>query len=258
MQNKGMLAARLGVAALVLTGIGVAVGLGVSSLTRVGAAGFPASKAAVAIDNLISLSAAATVPATPGDTDWVDVLRTQIKTSSQKDLAFDVALQCGIVTDTTVKSTGGQTSSATARANISVRVWVNDELASPFNGGADANGPRDAAAEGIVYCDRIQTLNAKFAGLNCTAGAGGVVTCTTPEELELILKTLDANAFNFAKADVGVGVHTITVQARAQANVAFDAISGALSGAQAFTGAGSMLVEEVRLVKDANIIIDIQ
>src|SRR5262245_46504786 len=152
MQNKGMLAARLGVAALVLTGIGVAVGLGVSSLTRVGAAGFPASKAAVAIDNLIALSAAARAPATPGDTDWVDVLRTQIKTSSQKDLAFDVALQCGIVTDTTVKSTGGNQSASSARGTVAVRVLVDDEPAEPTNS-IDAT---KASAEGVVFCDRIQ------------------------------------------------------------------------------------------------------
>lgn len=230
-----------------------------NSQARVEAEGFPSAKAAVAIDELIALSQSADGP--PNDsnsTGWVDILQTQIKTSSQKDLVFDVALQCGIVTDTTVKSSGGNTSSATARANIAVRVWVDDELAEP-NNGTDATG--DPNAEGIVYCDRIQTLAAKFAGLNCTADLlTGAVTCEDPEELHLILKTLSANAFNFAKTDVGVGVHTVTVQARARAAVNFDddVDGGALAGAEAFTGAGSMLVEEVRLQKDANIIIDIQ
>jgi hypothetical protein len=51
---------------------------------------------------LIALSQTAGVPPnSAGDTDWVDILETKIKTSSQKDLVFDVALQCGIVTDTT-------------------------------------------------------------------------------------------------------------------------------------------------------------
>jgi hypothetical protein len=44
-------------------------------------------------------------------------------------------------------------------------------------------------------------------------------------------------------------------RARAEANVSFDQ-SGALAGAEAFAGAGSMLVEEVRLVKGAEIIIE--
>ncbi len=246
--------------AAALLGVILVAGLVLSNYqARVGAEGFPSAKHAVAIDELIDLSqAAGGPPNSAGDTGWVNILQTNIKTSSQKDLIFDIALQCGIVTDTTVKSSGGNQSSATARANIAVRVWVDAQLAEP-NNGTDATG--DPNAEGIVYCDRIQTLAAKFAGLNCTADpTTGVVTCADPEELQLILKTLNANAFNFALDDVGVGVHTITVQARAQASVNFDddAFGGALAGAEAFTGAGSMVVEEVRLQKDASIIIDIQ
>lgn len=218
----------------------------------------PSSKAAVAISELISLSQAASgPPATPGDTGWVNILQTQIKTASQKDLLFDVSLQCGIVTDTTVKSSGGNTSSSTARANIAVRVLVDDDPAEPDNS-IDAT---KATAEGVVYCDRIQTLNAKFAGLNCTADpTTGVVTCTDPEELQLILKTLNANAFNFAKTDVTAGAHTITVQGRAQANVNFadDVQGGALAGAEAFTGAGALVVDEVRLVKGADVVVELQ
>lgn len=220
----------------------------------------PASKAAVAVDNLIGLSQA-TSGASPtnsaGDTGWVDVLETEIKTANQKDLLFDVAMQCGIVTDTTVKSSGGQQSAATARANMAVRVLVDGSPATPDNS-IDATKKN---AEGVVYCDRVQTLAAKFAGLNCTADAEtGVVTCTDPEELRLLLQTLNAHSFNFAKTDVGSGVHTVTVQARAQASVNFDddASGGALAGAEAFAGAGALVVEEVRLVKDADIIVDLQ
>jgi hypothetical protein len=217
--------------------------------------GTPSAKAAVAIKELIDLSQTADGPPNDsGDTDWQDVLTTTIKTSSQKDLVFDVALQCGIVTDTTVKSGGGTQSSATARGTIAVRVLVDGDPAEPDNS-IDANNA--TFAEGVVYCDRIQTLSAKFAGLSCTADlVTGAVTCKNPEELQLILRTLNANAFNFAKSDVGVGVHQIVVQARALAAVNFDddASGGALAGAEAFAGAGSLLVEEVRLVKDAQIV----
>lgn len=103
---------------------------------RVEAEGFPSAKAAVAIDSLIALSqsaAGASPTNSAGDTGWVDVLETRIKTSSQKDLVFDVALQCGIVTDTTVQSVNGSKSSSTARANIAVRVLVDGEAAEPQN-----------------------------------------------------------------------------------------------------------------------------
>src|SRR5262245_46457064 len=235
--------------AMLVGGLVIAAGVVGNYYGRVEAQGFPSAKAAVAIDELIDLSQTASGPPTGGgDTGWQDVLKTFIKTSSQKDLLFDVAMQCGIVTDTTVKSSGGNTSSSTARGTISVRVLVDDEAAAP-TGSIDAN--KDVA-EGVVYCDRIQTLAAKFAGLNCTANlTTGAVTCTDPEELQLILRTLNANAFNFAKTDVGVGVHTVVVQAKAAAAVNFkdDVAGGALAGAEAFAGAGSMVVEEVRLQK---------
>ena len=228
---------------------------------RVEAEGFPSAKAAVAIDSLIALSqtasGSAATGASAGDTGWVDVLETRIKTSSQKDLVFDVALQCGIVTDTTVNSKNGSLSTATARANMAVRVLVDGDPAEPQNS-IDAT---KATAEGVVYCDRIQTLTARFSGLNCTADSvTGAVTCADPEMLQLILKTMNAHAFNFAKVDVGTGVHTITVQARAQAGVNFgdDPLGGGLAGAEAFAGAGSLLVEEIRLQRGTDIIVDIQ
>lgn len=220
------------------------------------AEGLPASKTAVAVDELISLSQVASPSGPAGDTGWVNVLATQIKTANQKDLLFDVSMQCGIVTDTTVKSGGGNLSSATARGTIAVRVLVDGVAALP-DGGIDA---LKQDAEGIVFCDRSQTLAARFAGLNCTADLlTGVVTCTDPEELQLILRTLNANAFNFVYPDVSSGVHNVTVQARAQASVNFadDPSGGNLAGAEAFLGAGAVVVEEVRMIKGANVLVDL-
>src|SRR5262245_37097049 len=76
------------VAALPLASAAMVAGFALSNaLGRVEAQSLPASKAAVAIDSLIDLSQVANGPPnSAGDTDWVDVLRTQIKTSSQKDL----------------------------------------------------------------------------------------------------------------------------------------------------------------------------
>lgn len=242
--------------AVVCSAVGGLAFLGMASAA--GAASIPASKAAVALDELINISQTVNGPgSSASDTGWVDILTTQIKTANQKDLLMDVSLQCGLVTDTTVKSSGGTTSAATARGVIAVRVLVDDVAALP-DGGIDA---LKQEAEGIVFCDRVQTLSAKFAGLSCTADAEtGEVTCADPEELQLILRTLNANAFNFVANDVRSGVHDVTVQARAQASVNFndDASGAAMAGAEAFIGAGAVHVEEVRLIKGADIIVDLQ
>src|SRR5947207_1710194 len=106
--------------ALVVLMVSASVALVLALSGSATATSIPAAKASVAIDNLIDLSQTASGPPNgAGDTGWVDVLKTQIKTSSQKDLVFDAALQCGIVTDTTVKSSGGTTSSATSRGTLS-------------------------------------------------------------------------------------------------------------------------------------------
>ena len=221
----------------------------------------PASKAAVAVDELISLTQAANADKDDtedsGTTGWVDVLETQIKTSQQKDLNMIAALQTGVVTDNTVSSKQGGLSVSTARGTVSVRVLVDGDPAEPDNS-IDAN---KATAPGVVYQDRIAHLEARFSGLNCTADDEGVVTCDDPETLRLLMKSLNAGSFNFVKMDVGSGVHTVTVQAKADAAAAIiqdDPLGGTLAGAEAFTGAGSLLVEEVRYVKGTEPIVELQ
>ncbi len=235
----------------------------------------PSSKATFAYNELVALpSAAYTAPEsglynTAASNGWTSILTAQIKTANQKDLFISPSLQCGIVTDTTVKSVNGKDSSATARSTVQVRVKVTGPdgsvtFAEPNNTPAAATGLNGNMDGGLVYCDRQQTLSAKFSGLNCTAapyeftdvdGDGiddvvdGSVTCADPEELQLILQTLNANSFNFLAPNVTSGVHTVEVQAKTSANVGTDAESGALSGAEAFIGAGSVMVEEVRMIK---------
>src|SRR5262245_51165685 len=100
------------------------------------------SKAAWRFEELIALSAA-----TPGtlDTGWVNILTTHIKTPNAKELAIGVSLQCGLITDTTVKSLNGSTDSATAQARIAVRVRITDPngdvfFAEPDNASDDLPG----------------------------------------------------------------------------------------------------------------------
>ncbi len=224
------------------------------------------SKAAVALGNLTALgTASATISGdTLDDTGWVTVARTFIKTPNKKELAFDMALQCGLVTDTKVKSKGGNKETSEARGSIRVRVKVTDEagterFAAPAADTftpipSDPNGIDISGPVGVTYCDRFQKLEATFAGLNCFVVPGDppTVSCPDPEELRLILKTLNANAFNFLLADVVPGVQKIEVQARAQATVALGGVGDELGDAtaEAFVGLGSLLVETIRLIKD--------
>jgi len=268
------------------------------------------SKAAAAISELIDLSVAAPDNGDPADTGWQTILTTYIKTPNQKELAFDVALQCGLITDTTVKSKGGEKDISSAEGSISVRVMVTDSDGNVRYARPLEEGNSDL---GVTYCDRFQQLDASFAGLNCYAGppvvfgfcdttagkcisgkvgadctdnaecnmvggvegtceegtctegklgyscevdddcdlAPGEVFCLDPEELRLLLETLNANAFNFLLSNVAPGVQKIEVQARAKADVDISGTKLGEARAEAFVGLGSMLVETVRLIKGA-------
>ena len=211
----------------------------------------PSSKATFAYDSLVGLQTNCSSPGCTADSDWQTILKAQLKMANQKDLFINSSLQCGIVTDTTVKSLSGSEDGAEARATVRVRVKMiapdgSVSYAQPGSG-VDAN---NAPTTGIVYCDRIQSLRAKFSGLNCTADlTTGAITCTSPEELQLILKTLNANAFNFVSPNRVSGVHRIEVQARTSANVSAFGTGGSLGAANAFIGAGSVAIESVRMVK---------
>ncbi len=236
----------------VLKATSMVLGLVAAGMVNVAAAqNLPSSKATFAYDPLVALQTSCNTPGCAQDSDWQVILRSQIKTANQKDLFLGASLQCGIVTDTTVKSLNGSEDTAEARATIRVRVKITApdgsvSYAQPSTG-VDAT---NTVGDGIVFCDRIQTLTAKFSGLNCTANlTTGQVTCADPEELQLILKTLNANAFNFVAANRVPGVHTIDVQARTSANVSTISANGSLGNANAFIGAGSVSVEEVRMIR---------
>ena len=225
----------------------VAVGLAVPTQAQ-------SSKAAWRFEELIDLTAN-----TGGttDTDWVDVLTTHIKTPNGKELAIGASLQCGLITDTTVKSKNGDLDSSASRGKIAVRVQITQPdgsvvYAQPANG-ADLDTDIPLNAEGVTYCDRYQKLAAKFSGLNCTADlTTGVVTCLDPEELQLILKTLNAHHFNFLHANAVPGVQKVVVQARAQAGMLLGGTALGAASAEAFVGAGALSVETIRLIKDAD------
>jgi len=173
--------------------------------------------------------------------EWTTILSNNLKTANQKDLFVDVSLECGLYTDTLVKSAGTK-DTAKAEAGVYVRVLVDDAEMYPGE---------------VVFCRRTQTLTALFGGImeSCTDLNGdGTITydeCIwTPEELELVLDTMNANSFNFILDDLTSGVHTVAVQAR----ISTVAEAGAgVADAKATIGKGSVTVESVRLIKDEDI-----
>lgn len=74
--------------------------------------------------------------------------------------------------------------------------------------------------------------------------------CVQPEEVQLILETMNANSFNFVMADLLPGVQLIEVQARL--NLGASAQAGS-ARARALIGNGSMTVESVRMIRNEDI-----
>lgn len=220
---------------------------------------------------------------TPGV--YESILQSAMHTSEQKDLAMDISLECGLVTRTRVKSKGGTVDTSAAEAKVMVKVVVDEGTANE----------REAYPGEVTYCKRAQQLEAKFQGIfegpaacvsqdpvtgediidtscladNCLAisETGTIIiddTCLTEEELELILDTLNANAFNFILDDLGAGDHTITVKAMVDTctgtlskndDGTYSCIDGTVDAeAKGFVGKGSMTVDEIRLIKDGNIL----
>lgn len=232
------------------------VGLLAAGMVSVSASA-QSAKATFAFGDLVRLPACSSTQGAcnvGNDSEWQTVLKQKIKTAQQKDLFIDSALQCGIVTDTTVKSMNGSLDSAEARGTVRVRVKITDgngnvRFAQPSTS-IDANQESTGTNGGVVYCDRVQTLAAKFNGLNCTADlTTGAVTCADPEELQLILKTMTATSFNFVASDMTSGMNTVEVQARSTANTGSTGTNGSLANANAFIGMGAVAIEEVRMVK---------
>lgn len=197
------------------------------------------------------------------DSGWTTIsgLEGWYKTAQDKELVIDVSLECGLYTDTAVASKAGDKETAFAEAGVQVQVLVDGVAANP----------------GIVtFCRRSQMLSATFQGLltdendnvcltavlDAEGNATGEIiideTCLRPEEVQLILDTTNANAFNFVAMNMdagGVG-HTIVVQAKISTDLGEappkgngKTTDGGTSGATAVIGKGSAIVYETRFAK---------
>ncbi len=182
------------------------------------------------------------IPTGGVDVPFTTVLSNYLKTGSKKDLLIGVSLQTGLITDTTVKSKNGELSTAQAVGKILVRVLVDGVPAHPAV---------------VVYDMRLQRVEAQFSGLNCTISiTTGLLTCTDPEVLRLLLETMAAHHFNFVAANLAAGDHIVVVEVAVDLDSS--ASTGALASAQAGVGVGSLTIEEVRATNnpDGIIILD--
>lgn len=167
---------------------------------------------------------------------WTNVLSTTLGNSgAPKDLIIGLTYETMLMTETVVKSKGGDKSSAIADAEIEMYVTVDGNMAAP----------------GIVTFDkRTQELWAKLGGvLDCEdTNLDGIVSfdeCTlTDEEIGLILDTKAAHGFNFLSSDIGSGSHVIKAYARLTTDDTVVTNNGE-ANASASLGKGTLAVWEV-------------
>jgi len=189
------------------------------------------------------------IHATTGTNDWATIsgFANTIKTANQKDLFIGVSLEVGLYTQTLVKSKNLVSDTSTAHSSVEIRVLVDGKAAEPGS---------------VVYGRRTQTLTATLEGaiascLTIVTNANGSLSivldpaCVTPEEIELILDTMDAATFNFVAVDVPQGLHDISVQARI---IAGTEVQTGSASATATVGKGTLTVESVRLIKNEDVL----
>ena len=204
----------------------------------------PSSKVTAKTANLTLL------PKTAGTGDWQTLFSNTIKTANQKDLFISASLEVGLFTRTLVSSKNMTKDMSVADANVQVQVLLDGKAVEPGS---------------VVYGRRTQTLSATLEGaiagclsivLNADGSQSIVVdpTCVLPETIELILDSMDAASFNFVAVDVPQGDHMIAVQARIDTTGSNQTGSFVAMGT---VGKGTMTVESVRLIKNPNVILQV-
>ena len=179
---------------------------------------------------------------TSGTSGWVTILAAPIKTPSSKELYVSASLEAGLYTQTLVRSKNNKKDTSTASVAIQVQALIDGQPMPPGT---------------VTYAARTQTLSATLEGAigNClrtvTNGDGTTSiivdqSCVTPEEIELILTTLNAASFNFVASNVPVGTHTVSLQARISSTTSVDTGTALATG---LVGKGTMIVQILRATR---------
>jgi hypothetical protein len=213
-------------------------GAGVSAKAggAVQSAGQPSAKFA------FSTSELALIKQTSGTNGWVTVLSAPLKTPAAKEVFVNASLETGLFTQTLVRSKNNKKDTSTASVAIQVQALIDGTPVPPGT---------------VTYAARTQTLSATLEGaiagcltiVNNADGTQSIVldqNCVTPEEIELILTTLNAASFGFVATNVPVGTHVVSLQARITSTTSVD--TGTAS-AEALVGKGTMVCEVLRATK---------
>lgn len=164
----------------------------------------------------------------------------KVSGSSNKNVLLLASLESSILTDTAVASNGSKSTAAAAAGLVVIpHVFACASGTGSANSPCVITGPAGTVVpDHVVFNERVQVLTANLAGLGCTTNlTTGVITCTSPETIELILSTTSANAFNFVVAGLpGAGVY----QAQLEMLVETVAVTNSLqAGATAAMGVGA-------------------
>jgi hypothetical protein len=193
-------------------------------------------------------------PVQPTADYFVPIMQTPVKVSNSQSLFVTPSLVTGLYTNTKVRTSTGQTSSATASGGVYLRAVLYDPsgnviVAEPIKScndtilGCYSDG---SGYKGVVLNSRVQTLTQDLS--TCVVNIGGVAagTCDFTLTTQLILQTTSAHSFGFIFPNVGVGVYTLSIEASIDSS-AFGAGNATAVGGAAF-GLGSVVAESVRLV----------
>jgi hypothetical protein len=189
----------------------------------------------------------------------LSIMHTTLATNQAASFIINPSIVTGLYTSTTVKSIGGTASSATATGYVNVTVVIDSGLTAA---GQVWNGKSGTVAfpfttvnatgttfPGVTFDSRTQTLTATL-GQAITSSCllnGSIATCDA-QQIALILSTTSAHSFNFILPNVGVGTHTIDVIAQVSPQTLnLMSASGGSSSSAACYGAGSVIVDAVRL-----------
>jgi hypothetical protein len=161
--------------------------------------------------------------------DWTTIGSFSTKTSNNKLLTLLTTGECGIYTETNVSTQKGKKESVTATGAVYFRVLVNGVPSTPTQ---------------VTYCSRMQTLSAALQGIidQCPVVDGVISTADceyADESIGLILQTMDANSFVFAKPTTAGNVK-IELQAKIVSST--DTGTNANSSANAWGSIGSIAV----------------
>ena len=157
-------------------------------------------------------------------------LDASIKMPTGKSLLIMGSLETALYTDTSTSSKSGTKSTSSADASIIVTPVLTDQSGNVF----------PVYPSTVTFDSRLQTLTATFDGTNCTADlTTGVVTCSSPETVGLLLSTMSAHSFNFIAPYLAQGVYTLNFNIAASTTGSADTIGNSVS-VKAGVRAGSL------------------